>query len=75
MHKIPVAIQQDAMDCGVACISMICRWYGMPIPIPELKKVCIPTREGVSLKRIALTLEDLGFNPNRSLGFPSVVWQ
>ena len=62
MRKIPVAIQQDAMDCGVACISMICRWYGMPIPIPELKKVCIPTREGVSLKRIALTLEDLGFN-------------
>lgn len=50
------------MDCGVACISMICRWYGIQISIPDLKKVCVPTKEGVSLKRIAATLEDLGFN-------------
>lgn len=62
MRKIPSVIQQDAMDCGVACISMVCRWYGIDAPIPELKKICLPTREGVSLKRIAVTLEELGFN-------------
>ena len=62
MRKIPIVIQQDSMDCGVACISMICKWYGIAVTIPELKKTCIPTREGVSLKRIASTLEDYGFN-------------
>lgn len=62
MRKIPSVIQQDAMDCGVACISMVCKWYGIVAPIPELKKRCIPTHEGVSLKRIAGTLEELGFN-------------
>ena len=62
MRKIPVSIQQDSMDCGVACISMICKWYGIAATIPELKETCIPTREGISLKRIASTLEDYGFN-------------
>lgn len=62
MRKIPSVIQQDVMDCGVACISMICRWYGIAMSIPELKKTCVPTREGVSMKRVAATLEELGFN-------------
>lgn len=61
MRKIPSVIQQDVMDCGVACISMICRWYGIAMSIPELKKTCVPTREGVSMKRVAATLGELSF--------------
>lgn len=61
-RRIPSVLQHDAMDCGVACISMICEWYGIYAPIPDLKKSCMPTKEGVSLKRISTTLEELGFN-------------
>lgn len=61
-RRIPSVLQHDAMDCGVACISMICEWYGIYAPIPDLKKSCVPTKEGVSLKRISSTLEELGFN-------------
>lgn len=61
-RRIPSVLQHDAMDCGVACISMICEWYGIYAPIPDLKKSCVPTKEGVSLKRISTTLEELGFN-------------
>ena len=61
-RRIPSVLQHDAMDCGVACISMICEWYGIYAPIPDLKKSCVPTKEGVSLKRSPTTLEELGFN-------------
>lgn len=50
------------MDCGVACIAIICKWYGIDCGIPALKEICIPTKEGISLKRIASTLELLGFH-------------
>lgn len=62
MRKYPICIQHELMDCGIACISMITRYYKCPYSIPELKKKCIPTREGISLKRISETLEDIGFN-------------
>lgn len=61
MKKFPICLQQDSMDCGVACISMVTQFYNHYYNIPELKENCQPTREGVSLKRIADTLESLGF--------------
>jgi ATP-binding cassette subfamily B protein len=65
MKKFPVSIQHDAMDCGIACIKMITDYYGCSYIIPQLKEICIPSREGVSLSSISETLEKLGF---KSLG-------
>ncbi|PXV59348.1 ATP-binding cassette subfamily B protein [Dysgonomonas alginatilytica] len=65
MKKFPVSIQHDAMDCGIACIKMITDYYGCSYTIPQLKEVCIPSREGVALSSISETLEELGF---KSLG-------
>ncbi|MFR3329975.1 MAG: peptidase domain-containing ABC transporter [Odoribacter splanchnicus] len=61
MKKFPICIQQEARDCGVACIAMITRYYGQNYSIAELKNLCLPTREGVSLKAIASALEELGY--------------
>ena len=61
MKKYPICLQQNAMDCGVACISMVMQSYGLYYSIPELKEWCLPTHEGVSMKAISDTLERLGF--------------
>ena len=50
------------MECGVACLSMICRHYGRKIPALSLKRLCSPTVEGVSLKGISDAAISLGFN-------------
>ena len=50
------------MECGVACLSMICRHYGRKIPALSLKCLCSPTVEGVSLKGISDAAISLGFN-------------
>lgn len=62
MKHYPICMQHEAMDCGVACIAMVTAYYKCPYDIAELKERCIPTREGVSMKRIAETLEDIGFH-------------
>lgn len=61
MKKFPICIQQESRDCGIACIAMITRYYGQNYSIAELKKLCLPTKEGISLKAIASTLENLGY--------------
>jgi len=61
MKKFPVSRQHDSMDCGIACIKMITDFYGYHNSIPQLKEMCVPSREGVSLASIANTFEDFGF--------------
>lgn len=57
----PEFIQHDNMDCGVACVKIIAEYYGKSYTLSELKKICIPTREGVSMAAISETLEEMGF--------------
>lgn len=48
------------MQCGVACLAMICRYYGSKQTIDSLEKICQPSREGVSLLAISEAAESLG---------------
>lgn len=49
----PFIKQHDTMQCGIACVCMLCRFYGKKISIYSLEKHCQPTKEGVSLKSLA----------------------
>ena len=40
----------DGMQCGIACIAMVCAHYGVRYSLPFLEKICTPSKEGVSLK-------------------------
>lgn len=37
------------MQCGVACLAMVCSYYGKRYSLETLSKICFPTNEGVSL--------------------------
>lgn len=49
------------MSCGVACLQMICKYFGKNFDQKSLEDLCIPTTEGVSLLSISRTAENLGF--------------
>jgi ATP-binding cassette subfamily B protein len=55
--------QRDAMQCGVASLSMICSLMGHHYGVTTLEHFCFPTNEGLSLKGIAEAAEALGLNP------------
>lgn len=48
------------MQCGVACLAMICRHYGLNIGLESLQEMCPPSREGVSMLAISETAKSLG---------------
>ncbi len=61
MKLFPFIQQHDAMQCGVACIAMICKSYGKPLPMSEIDRLCMSNRQGVSMKAMADVCQGLGF--------------
>lgn len=45
--SFPFVKQQDAMQCGISYISMICRFYGKRIPLQVLESYYKASKEGV----------------------------
>ena len=52
--------QRDAMQCGVACLCMVARRFGMSCSVERVEEVCHATAEGVSLKGIGDGASALG---------------
>lgn len=48
MKKYKFVAQQDEKDCGVACLSMIFKFYGMEIPIHKLREISGTDMDGTS---------------------------
>lgn len=55
------------MQCGIACLSSICLYYGKKYSLAFLEKLCHSTSEGISLKAIADGANKLGLNSRTGL--------
>lgn len=60
-HRVPLVLQNEISECGLACVAMICGAYGKPVGLPELRLKLDPGTRGSSLKDLALLGESLGF--------------
>ena len=40
MSKFPLYRQHDAMQCGVACLRMVCALFGRQCSMQELAELC-----------------------------------
>lgn len=58
--RFPFVLQKDSMGCGVACLAMICRYYGKSYSVGMLERFCHPTTEGVSMLGISQAASDVG---------------
>ena len=61
MNIFPFYKQHDSMQCGIACLAMICRHYGKAYSIDTLSQICHATTEGVSMLGISEAAASLGF--------------
>lgn len=50
------------MQCGVACLQMICKYLGREYTVDSLSKLCFATTEGVSLLGINEAANTLGLH-------------
>lgn len=61
-HKIKFRKQKDSMQCGAACLQMICDFYGLELSSTQLYEECHASKAGVSLLGIYNTAKSLGFD-------------
>lgn len=53
--------QAEEMDCGAACLAMICRHYDIPMTLGKLRELANVTTQGATLDSLARAGETLGF--------------
>ncbi|HXW74599.1 MAG TPA: peptidase domain-containing ABC transporter [Steroidobacteraceae bacterium] len=53
--------QAEEMDCGAACLAMICKHYGIPMTLGKLRELANVTTQGATLDSLARTGESVGF--------------
>ena len=61
MKKFKFYGQYDAMQCGIACLRLVCAYYGREYSSDFISKYCHATTEGVSLLGIMEAATKLGF--------------
>lgn len=67
MISFPWIKQSDTMQCGAACLTMICNFHGINKSLSEVSAICIPTNSGISVKGIEDSAKILGFQVNSYL--------
>ncbi|WP_206998684.1 peptidase domain-containing ABC transporter [Trinickia mobilis] len=61
IKRFALVEQAEEMDCGAACLAMICRHYGIPMTLGKLRELANVTTQGATLESLARTGESLGF--------------
>ena len=61
-HRLECFLQHDSMQCGIACLAMICKHYGKEFSIETLSRYCFASTEGVSLLGISEAANKLGLH-------------
>src|SRR5574338_323839 len=61
VRRFPLVEQAEEMDCGAACLAMICRHYGIPMTLGKLRELANVTTHGVQCTFDALLGFELPF--------------
>lgn len=61
MKSFPHITQPDSMECGATCLRMIAKFYGREYSAETMQRICLVTREGVSMLSLSDAAEYLGF--------------
>lgn len=59
--RLPVTLQSEAAECGLACLAMIAGYHGHPSDMTELRRRMSLSLKGVNLKHLVCMAEQVGF--------------
>ena len=51
--KILVIIQMEATECGAASLAMVLAYYGLRLPLEQVREDCGVSRDGTKLSNVA----------------------
>ena len=62
IRRFPHVYQLDEMDCGAACLAMICRHFGRAVGISHIREVVHTSTDGTTLAGITRGADELGLS-------------
>lgn len=54
--------QHDITDCGAACIASVCAFYGLKLPIAQIRQYAHTDKKGTNILGMLDALDKLGFD-------------
>ena len=58
--KVPIVMQLEALECGVASLAMILAYYGKWIPLEQVRADCGVSRDGSNAKNMLRAARSYG---------------
>jgi ATP-binding cassette subfamily B protein RaxB len=59
-HRVPVIMQSETSECGLACLAMIASYHGRQTSLRKLKQTCRASSDGITLYNMMMMGQDLG---------------
>ncbi len=60
IRRFPLVRQVDEMDCGAACLAMVCRHFGRDVARARIRELLFTATDGTSLRGLCRGAEALG---------------
>ena len=57
--SVPVILQSEAPECGVACVAMVASFYGFKTDLSAMRQRLSTSLKGVTLKQISQVAESM----------------
>lgn len=62
-HGLPVILQTEMTECGLACLAMVARYHGHDVDLNSLRAKHLLSMRGTSLKQIIKIAGELSLSP------------
>jgi ATP-binding cassette subfamily B protein len=59
-RRFPHLYQLDEMDCGAACLAIVCRYFGRSVSISRIREAVHTSTDGTSLAGLTRGADELG---------------
>jgi len=59
-RRVPVILQSEAPECGIACLAMVASFHGYLTDLSAMRVRLSPSLKGVTLKNVAQIAEGMG---------------
>lgn len=60
--KLPVILQSEVAECGMACLAMVAGFHGYNVSLPEMRRKFSVSLKGTNLKSISIAADQLGMS-------------